>query len=151
MPGLVLGSHAASLAGWGFQFQGKIVSLSVAPNSAERKTCFRAVCTRDTDFHQFGLLDPVLAIVRCGKPHVRHQLPFSRGSSAGDTWSPDCLKQTGGEKRFLAESCHGLKAGDGATAVDNEDRRASFKTIDEGAETVFSLSDAAFFIAGQNS
>jgi hypothetical protein len=45
----------------------------------------------------------------------------------------------------LAESCHGLKACDGTTAVDNKDRRASFKTIDEGAETVFSLSDAGFF------
>ena len=42
---------------------------------------------------------------------------------------------------------HRLKAGDGATAVDNKDRRASFKTIDEGAKAVFSLSDAGFFMA----
>jgi hypothetical protein len=48
----------------------------------------------------------------------------------------------------LAESCHGLKACDGTTAVDNKDRRASFKTIDEGAETVFSLGDAGFFHHG---
>ena len=47
----------------------------------------------------------------------------------------------------LAEFGHRLKAGDGATAVDDKDRRASFKTIDEGAEAVFSLSDAGFFHA----
>jgi hypothetical protein len=42
----------------------------------------------------------------------------------------------------LAKPCHGLQAGDGTTAVDNKDWRASFKIIDEGAETVFSLSDS---------
>jgi hypothetical protein len=43
----------------------------------------------------------------------------------------------------LAEFGHRLKAGDGA--VDDKDRRTSFKTIDEGAEAVFSLSDAGLF------
>ena len=38
-----------------------------------------------------------------------------------------------------------FKAGDRTTAIDNQDRRASLETIDEGTEAVLGFGNTSFF------